>query len=339
MSCECFHCVAYRVVHNESQSRDFILSVAGTTCPLCGVRTEEFYLVADTVDIQHVESGTGTWNLATGPDGGYAGFGGKQENASRGTSSAAQRLRRQLAEQADQEKQRMCRLITDSAQAGVAFTVGDKAEQDGRLDQARRAFEVCAGTGGRESFQAALRLGQLWESEQDHRSAARWYRQAADAPDAELRAAANLLLGSARQKIGEVDAAERAYQRAVDCGTGSLQALAALRVGMSRHDRGDRTGARDAYERVIALEDEVASPDAALNLGALEEEAGNWERARELWDYAHSCGALETSRLAAFNLGRYWAHRGKRRRARKFYRIAEHSENPEIAVRAARESR
>lgn len=334
MSCECFHCVDYRVVHSSNQTAEFLKSISGTVCPLCGLRAEEFWLVADSADIKKVRDGTGTWNLADDPTGEFARFGVRSDSSPRGSSAAADRLRGQLSASTDRRRKEMCQTITDVSKANVAMIVGLKAREAGQLGKARKAFEVCAGTGKAESFQAAYHLGDLDAAERNHSSAARWYERAAETPDANLRAVASVFLGVAYWKTGQLDAAERVFQRCADSGVSPAQGIAAHKLGVLRSEQNDRIGARAAYEFAVGLRDRLSSPDAALNLGAMEEDDGNWDRARDLWDYAHKSGPAETSRLAAFNLGRYWDHRGKDRKARTCYEIAQHCDDLSFASRA-----
>lgn len=334
MSCECFHCVDLREVHSTNQTREFLNSISGTVCPLCGVRAKEFYLVADSEEFEKRRNGTDIWNWGDEPTAGFARFGVQSDAPSRGSSAAADRLRGQLSNAANRRKKTMCQEITDFAQADIALKVGRKARDAGQLDRAKKAFEVCAGSGKPEGFQAAFHLGELAEVERNRSSAVRWYRQAAETPEVTLRAVASLHLGIACWETGQLDAAARAFQRCVDCGPNPVQAMATVRLGDVRYEQDDRAGAREAYEFAVGLQDRLGSPEAAVNLGALEQEDGHWDRAKDLWDYAHESGDAETSRVAAFNLGRFWEHCGKNRQARKFYELARYSEDPDIVARA-----
>ncbi|WP_410575499.1 tetratricopeptide repeat protein [Amycolatopsis sp. cmx-4-61] len=334
ISVECFHCVDFRVVNSTKATGEYLKSVAGTICPLCGTRTETFMLVVDSEDYRKIGDGVGTWNRGEEPAAGFSGFTDRADSGPRGTSAAAERLRGQLREQADRRRKATCQAITDFAAAGVALSVGREAKAAGQLAEARRAFEACAGTGKPEAFAAGFHLGELAEADRDLAAAARWYRLAAGTADASLRAAATLYLGTVLRTSGDLDGATAAFQRCVDCGVAPMQGMAAFRLGAARHDRNDREGAREAYEFTLDLDDELSSPDAAMNLGALEEENGDWNRARSLWEYAHERGQAETSLLAAFNLGRYWQHQGNNRKARKFFKVAVRSEDPSVAARA-----
>lgn len=334
MSCECFHCVDVRNVNGSAQLEEYMEGLAGTICPLCGTRTETFYLVTDADDMRAVRDGGGTWNKNAATTEGFSGFG-TAAHAASGSSPAADKLRGGLSAEAQRRRKQMCQAVTDLQRAGLSLSVGVEAKKAGDTRKARHALEICVSTGEPESFRAAYHLGEMAERAGDLAEAIAWYCKAAGEPsDQDFKAAAFLALGMALRSQGDLRAAVRAFQDGADCGPTPIRGMAAFRVGDVLYELGDIEKSQEAYEFTVALRDPLGSPDAAVNLGAYEEEAGNWARARDLWEYAFNNGADKVRDFAAFNLGRYWDHERKRRRARKYYAIAERSGDAVIAARA-----
>lgn len=334
MSFDCFHCVDYRAVNSSSEMSEYLGGILGMTCPLCGVRVKKFRFVTDTEDLKELRDGTGLWNKPAVPSPGFQRFRDVSHSPSDGFSVVAEKLRRELS--AGHEKQRKAILwsVTEVVQADFALTVGLEARQAKDVAAAREAFHVCARTGKPVAARAAFFLGQLDEQEGKTKTAASWYQKATKSADTDFKALAYLHLGIVLHRGDDLPGASQAYRRCVDCGIAPMRGMAAYRLGTVLYDQRKLPEARDAYEFAVGLNDPHGSPEAALNLGALEEDDGNYVRATTLAEYAFQHGDESTRALAAFNLARSWEYRRRPGKARKYYKIAQNSDNPDIADRA-----
>ncbi|MFI7066392.1 tetratricopeptide repeat protein [Kribbella sp. NPDC050124] len=332
MSEDCYHCVAYRDMASRDELGDFMKSVKGSVCPFCRVRTQSFWLVMDSADVNAIRSG----NLpASDPAGvGFERFGTPSPAAAGQSSAAAKILRAQVSGAAERQRLAMLEKIGDLYRAEFAFRGGEEALEAGDRAKAITAFTICAGTGKPEAHRAAFRLGDLATEDGRSTDALRWYRRTAESDEPEIRAVGFLYLGIALHRTSQWEDALAAFRSAVACGPTTAHGLAAHRIGQVLADLGRRSEAKAAYGVAVGLE-APGSAEAALALGALEDEDGNWDAARKFAEYAYKSNEEHVKQTAAFNLARYWEQRGRRSKARKYYEIAARGADSGLAARAA----
>ncbi|MHA4818234.1 tetratricopeptide repeat protein [Streptomyces aculeolatus] len=153
----------------------------------------------------------------------------------------------------------------------AAGHLGEVLAELGEPGAARRAFEVAIASGHRDAKPRAwAELGDLRRAEGDVAGAVAAYREAIDADDPGLAAAARfkLALGVQDTDPGEALTHYRHLARATGLPS-FVAAQAGLRLGRLLHGRGDSAGAREAFEQVAAGRDSAAAPWAAFELGAL----------------------------------------------------------------------
>lgn len=332
MSEDCYHCVAFREMAGREELGDFMKSVKGTVCPFCRVKTQTFWLVMDSADVNAIRSGNVPASGAAGA--GFERFGTPSPAGRRHSSAAAGILRAQVSGAADRQRRATLERISDRYRAEFAFKGGEQALEAGDRAKAIAAFTICAGTAKPEAHRAAFRLGDLATEDGRNADALKWYRRTAESDEPEIRAIGYLYLGIALRRTSRWDDALAAFQSAVACGPTTAHGLAAYRVGQVLEDLGRRAEAKDAYDVAVGLK-APGSAEAALALGALEDEDGNWEAARKFAEYAYKSDEEHVKQTAAFNLARYWEQRRRRSKARKYYEIAARGADRGLAARAA----
>jgi tetratricopeptide (TPR) repeat protein len=328
-SLDCFHCVDVRTVNRTSELRTFLQGVPGSICPLCRTPCTTWLMVCDQQEFDDRMAEADGWIVdgdETGPT--------TPTGPPPGASPAAKALRAQVSAAAAERHRRLCRSATDVLQAGTTFDVGQQAWKEGRIDDARRALTVCAGTRSDEASRAALILGDMADKAKKPAEAARWFEKATAAADVEVRSAAHFLLAAMQERSGDRRAAERHYQQCLDAGRSQQSGKASRHLGDLRIERGDLAGAIDAYRPGLDAGDPETAARIAVNLAWVYEETGDWPAAVGLWELAYRRSAGEARLVAAFNLGRVWDRRHVRPRARHYYRIALAAKEPGVADRA-----
>ncbi|WP_328324390.1 tetratricopeptide repeat protein [Kribbella sp. NBC_00382] len=308
---------------------DFMKSVSGTVCLLCGVRTKTFWLVMDSSVVAAARAGESPYGQSAG---GFDEFS-RHLTAPGGTSAAAGLLRGQLSKQADGRRRSVLEAVSDMVRADYAFDSGEKAMEAGDTAKAAKAYKISAGTGKPAGYRAAVRLGELAAAAGDSKAAIKWYRQATATAETDVKAVAHLYLGNALRGANRLAEAYDAYRPAIVDGPVAVRGLAACRAGQALENLGRPEEAKVAYRQALTLGTHGAA-EAAVDLGALAEDDGDWAQARKFAEYAVKSDEPRPVQHGAFNLARYWEHRRRSRKARKYYRIAARGDDEALALRA-----
>jgi tetratricopeptide (TPR) repeat protein len=328
MSEDCFHCVKYGEVPGRDQLSEFMTTISGTACMLCGVRTNTYLLLVDAEDVARARAGGSVYSAESAAE-----FGQQRSTRAGGSSKAAEQLRGQLSGRADRQRRAVLEKLSETHRADFSFEGGQRALAAGDKAKATAAFTICAGTGKPPAYRAAIQLGDLAAADGRGAAAIKWYRRATAAAEPEVKAAAHLYLGVALRKANRPAEAYDALRTATVDGPVAIRGLAGYGAGQALEELGRREEAKAAYRQALSL-DTHGSAGAAMNLGALAEEDGDWTQARRYAEYAVKSGEPGPAQNAAFNLARYWEHRRRGRKARKYYEMAARGDNEGLAMRA-----
>ncbi|MGN6664552.1 MAG: tetratricopeptide repeat protein [Solirubrobacterales bacterium] len=184
---------------------------------------------------------------------------------------------------------------------GQAFSVGVRANQHGRSQDAEAAMRIAGNSSDARLVLAANHNLGVVLKEQGRIEEAEEALKRADAGGLGVSASN---LGFLLQAKGDIKGAEAAFRRAADRGSGS----GAFNLGLVLLQRDDLAGAEKAFQRAHELGDK----DALNNLGALLDQKGDRVGAEKAFREAGESG----NRDAEFNLGLMLEEKGDDEHAR-----------------------